>query len=89
MVANPDRIISYVHNIIHIFNLAVKYIQAFKSHELEIDVLDAHYGEESGTARGHYAEFAVALTNLGIHAGMKQPVVDPFIPQGLVWVKPN
>ncbi|BCV58924.1 hypothetical protein [Shewanella algae] len=49
----------------------------------------AHYGEESGAARGHYAEFAVALTNLGIHAGMEQPVVDPFIPQGLVWVKPN
>ncbi|MBO2633682.1 hypothetical protein I6M48_14485 [Shewanella algae] len=48
-----------------------------------------HYGEESGTTRGHYAEFAVALTNLGIHAGMEQPVVDPFIPQGLVWVKPN
>ncbi|WP_412497355.1 hypothetical protein [Shewanella chilikensis] len=39
--------------------------------------------------RGHYAEFAVALTNLGIHAGMEQPVVDPFIPQGLVWVKPD
>ncbi|TWU63810.1 hypothetical protein AYI74_17085 [Shewanella algae] len=49
----------------------------------------ARYGEESGTTRGHYAEFAVALTNLGIHAGMEQPVVDPFIPQGLVWVKPN
>ncbi|MFV7762775.1 hypothetical protein ACNPKZ_19775 [Shewanella algae] len=49
----------------------------------------ARYGEESGTARGHYAEFAVALTNLGIHAGMEQPVVDPLIPQGLVWVKPN
>ncbi|MCE9854247.1 hypothetical protein L2728_05660 [Shewanella chilikensis] len=49
----------------------------------------ARYGEESGTTRGHYAEFAVALTNLGIHAGMEQPVVDPFIPQGLVWVKPD
>ncbi|AYV11504.1 MULTISPECIES: hypothetical protein [Shewanella] len=47
----------------------------------------ARYGEESGTTRGHYAEFAVALTNLGIHAGMEQPVVDPFIPQGLVWSK--
>ena len=47
----------------------------------------ARYGEESGTTRGHYAEFAVALTNLGIHAGMEQPVVDPFIPQGLVLVK--
>ncbi|WP_345841380.1 hypothetical protein [Shewanella algae] len=49
----------------------------------------ARYGEESGTTRGHYAEFAVALTNLGIHAGMEQPVVDPFIPQGLMWKKPN
>ncbi|MBO2637930.1 hypothetical protein I6M42_14965 [Shewanella algae] len=49
----------------------------------------ARCGEESGAVRGHYAEFAVALTNLGIHAGMDQPIVDPFIPQGLVWVKPD
>ncbi|WP_144165943.1 hypothetical protein [Shewanella algae] len=55
-----------------------------KSHELEFDVLGARYGEENGTTRGHYAEFAVALTNLLIHAGIEQPVVDPFIPQGLV-----
>ncbi len=46
---------------------------------------DAHYGEDKGTVSGHYAEFAVAMTNLGIHAGLPQPVVDPFIPQGLVW----
>lgn len=46
---------------------------------------EARYGEWKGMVPGHYAEFAVALTNLAIHAGLKQQVFDPFIPQGLVW----
>lgn len=48
---------------------------------------EARYGEWKGMVPGHYAEYAVALTNLAILAGLKQQVFDPFIPQGLVWSK--
>ncbi|WP_345860575.1 hypothetical protein [Shewanella algae] len=48
---------------------------------------EARYGEWKGMVQGHYAEYAVALTNLAILAGLKQQVFDPFIPQGLVWSK--
>lgn len=55
--------------------------------QLEICHHDARYGEWNDSVRGHFAEYALALTNLAIHAGLKQQIVDPFIPQGLVWVK--
>lgn len=51
---------------------------------LEICYHEARYGEQKGMTEAYFAEYALALTNLAIQAGMKQQVFDPFIVQGLV-----
>ena len=56
--------------------------------QLEICHHEARYGEQKGMTEAYFAEYALALTNLGIQAGMKQQVFDPFIVQGLVWIQP-
>ncbi len=56
--------------------------------QLEICHHEARYGEWKGMVEGHFAEYALALTNLAIQAGMKHQVIDPFIPEGLVWQQP-
>lgn len=56
--------------------------------QLEICHHDARYGEWKGMVEGHFAEYALALTNLAVQAGMKHQVIDPFIPEGLVWQQP-
>ncbi len=57
--------------------------------QLEICHHEARYGEWNDSVRGHFAEYALALTNLAIQAGMKHQVIDPFIPEGLVWQQPR
>ncbi|RBP78504.1 immunity protein 49 of polymorphic toxin system [Shewanella putrefaciens] len=57
--------------------------------QLEICHHEARYGEWKGMVEGHFAEYALALTNLAIQAGMKHQVIDPFIPEGLVWQQPR
>ncbi|PIW59598.1 Imm49 family immunity protein [Shewanella sp. CG12_big_fil_rev_8_21_14_0_65_47_15] len=57
--------------------------------QLEICHHEARYGEWKGMVEGHFAEYALALTNLAIQAGMKHQIIDPFIPEGLVWQQPR
>lgn len=56
--------------------------------QLEICHHDSRYGEWNDSVRGYFADYALALTNLAIQAGMKHQVIDPFIPEGLVWQQP-